>query len=126
MTTVYNTTIVYTLGCVSRAKSTVNVADPDIFIPNAFSPNNADGQNDKFTVMGNTRKVVEIESMDIFDRWGNHVFSKKNFPLNDYSSGWDGTFGGKPVQEGVYIYRVQVKYVDGRIIPFEGDISIFN
>ncbi len=126
VTTVYNITIVDTLGCVSRAKSTVHVADPDIFIPNAFSPNDGDGQNDKFTVMGNTSKVVEIESIDIFDRWGEHVFSKKNIPLNNYSEGWDGTFRGKPVQEGVYIYRIQVRYVDGRIVPFEGDISILN
>ncbi len=126
VTTIYDITIVDTLGCVSRAKSTVHVADPDIFIPNVFSPNDGDGQNDKFTVMGNSSKVVEVESIDIFDRWGEHVFSKKHIPLNNYSEGWDGTFRGKPVPEGVYIYQINVRYVDGRVVPFQGDINILN
>ena len=125
-TTIYSITIIDTLGCVSTAKTTVHVADPDIFIPNVFSPNDGDGQNDFFTVMGNTARVEEIVTMQIFDRWGSHIFSKEHFQVNDYGEGWDGTFRGKPAQEGVYIYFLKVRFIDGKEVQFEGDITIKN
>ncbi|HHB79664.1 MAG TPA: tandem-95 repeat protein [Saprospiraceae bacterium] len=125
VTTVYNITLVDTLGCVAHTKTTVHVADPDVFIPNVFSPN-GDGQNDYFTVLGNTERIEEVVTMQIYDRWGSHIFSKEHFSLNNYSEGWDGTYRGKKVEKGVFVYIIKLKYIDGRIIEFHGDINIVN
>jgi len=42
----------------------------DIYIPNAFSPND-DGENDVFEVFVPEELIVDSYSMDIYDRWGN-------------------------------------------------------
>ena len=126
ITTIYNIVVIDTLGCISKTQTTVHVSDPDIYIPNIFTPNDGNGQNDYFTVLGNTERVEEIESMEIFDRWGGFVFSRKHLPINDYSSGWDGTWRGKRVQEGVYIYKIKVRFIDGHVVDYMGDINVTN
>ena len=42
----------------------------------------------------------------VFDRWGELVHSTQNFPASslDPSHGWDGSFQGKNVNPGVYVY----------------------
>ena len=53
----------------------------DIWIPNAFSPNN-DGVNDVFMVRGNPQNTT-IEKMLVYNRWGNKVFEANNILPND-------------------------------------------
>lgn len=67
--------------------------------PNAFTPN-GDGMNDGFRVVvyGNTSEY----QLSIFNRWGQRVFM-----TNDPKKSWDGTFGGKLCDVGVYYYRVK-------------------
>lgn len=78
-----------------------------IYFPTAFSPNN-DGINDFFTGYGSPTNSSVISSMKIFDRWGNLVFSKSNFSLNQDELGWNGMFKGKPLDGGVYTYLVEI------------------
>ena len=72
------------------------IANQDIFVPNAFSPN-GDGTNDFFTVYSRKPNTV-VQRMAIFDRWGNDIFSRENFPANDSSIGWGGQ--GLPIEGG--------------------------
>ncbi|HFA48733.1 MAG TPA: hypothetical protein ENJ95_06935, partial [Bacteroidetes bacterium] len=48
-----------------------------------------------------------ILAFDIFDRWGNIVFSTVN-PLEK----WDGSFRGTPVNPGVFLYRLRFRCDD--------------
>jgi gliding motility-associated-like protein len=76
-----------------------------IYIPNVFSP---DGNtiNDLFEIKGTG---IKDYSMSIFNRWGELIYDKKSSTLNSRSDlGWDGTFKGAPVPEGVYLYMVTV------------------
>jgi len=41
--------------------------------------------------------------MLIFDRWGRLMFETK-----DVNKGWDGSFKGKVVPQGVYTYLIEV------------------
>ena len=75
--------------------------------PNVFSPN-GDGNNDFFTIYGLNEGAV-ITSLDIFDRWGNRVFNKSNFPLNQPQEGWDGTWNNNDVMVGVYLFVAQAQ-----------------
>ncbi|HHH49937.1 MAG TPA: gliding motility-associated C-terminal domain-containing protein [Saprospiraceae bacterium] len=93
----------------------------DVYIPNAFSPNN-DGINDFFFVYP-SKSVAQIKSLNIFDRWGAMVFEAQS-PI-DISKGWDGTFRNKTLNPGVYIYFLEVEYIDGEVLLLSGDVAIF-
>lgn len=82
-----------------------------VYIPNAFSPN-FDGQNDRFTIMSGS-DLVNIHSLQIYDRWGNLLFAAKNLPPNDGSLGWDGRRNGREAPKGVYLYRAILDMADG-------------
>ena len=61
-------------------------------MPNVFSPN-GDGLNDIFTLFTDS-DVKEITLLEIYTRWGDLVFRKKNYLPNVPTEGWDGKFAG--------------------------------
>ncbi len=95
----------------------------DVYVPNAFSPNN-DGNNDFVTVYGDEAKIVQVENFRIFDRWGEMVHEANNFPINDLSFGWDGTFKGKNMDPAVFVYFAEVRFIDGTVQLVKGDITL--
>ena len=123
-TTTYTIRAQSAAGCSSVDSVLVNVEIVrPFFVPNSFSPNN-DGINDFFSGFGG-KQVVEIVRMAVFDRWGNMLFLKENFPAGDLEEGWDGTFRGSEMDTGVYTYFFEVLYVDNEVILHEGDVSLF-
>jgi len=94
-----------------------------VYIPNAFSPN-TDGLNDFFTVFGSIPNVEIVEELKVVNRWGGVVFENKNFLPNDLQNGWDGTYQGESMNIGVYVYTATVRFVDGEVIRYSGDVSI--
>ncbi|MBP7184079.1 MAG: gliding motility-associated C-terminal domain-containing protein [Saprospiraceae bacterium] len=94
----------------------------NVFIPNTFSPNN-DGINDYFFVQGGP-DVIEVKSMQIYDRNGSMLFSNKDVSPNEQSYGWDGTYVGRKIPNGVFVYLIEIKYSDLVIIKYKGDVTI--
>ena len=90
---------------------------------NYFVSPNGDGINDFYLVNG-TSNVSQILSLDIYDRWGNQVFNNQNFPINNESEAWDGTFRQELTNAGAYVYIAQVQFADGNIQLFKGDITL--
>lgn len=121
--TAYKVTATDAYGCAGTGEVTVMVIcnDKNFFIPNTFSPNN-DGANDYFFPRGSG--IRGIQSLRIFNRWGEIVFERKNFPANSAASGWDGTFKGKPAISDVYIYTIEVICENAQVIPFQGNIML--
>ncbi len=123
-------TITYTIravdqsDCVATDQVTifVNKKRP-VFIPNVFSPIDANGTNDQFTAYGG-RAAKRIQLMRVFDRWGSLLFEGENLPLNETSKGWDGYFKGKRVNNGVYVYYFAIEFIDGETVEFRGDVTI--
>ena len=112
-----------TFGCMAQASLMLDV-DPRyvVYIPNVFSPN-SDGTNDRFTIFSNN-EVEEVVMLEIYNRWGNLVFSKSNFPPNDPSYGWDGLQNGDLLNPNVFAYRAIVKYSNGDEQSFKGDVTL--
>ncbi|MFQ5448181.1 MAG: gliding motility-associated C-terminal domain-containing protein, partial [Saprospiraceae bacterium] len=110
-------------GCMAKDSVTIFV-DPatGVYIPNAFSPN-GDGINDWFTVYAGL-SVPMVKSLMIFNRWGDKVFENTNFLPNELGMGWDGTFKGKRVPTGVYVFRVELQRIDGKIEMMHGEVSL--
>lgn len=122
--------IAYTLhiedifGCIGEATVLIRVVDAvSIFIPNAITPSNGDQINDYFTVFSN-KPDTEILSMRIFDRWGELMFEKTNFPPNIPQEGWDGTFRGRTLNPGVFVYVVEFRTPNGFVEILKGDVTI--
>jgi gliding motility-associated-like protein len=111
-------------GCVSQDSIKINVLpceNANIFIPNAFSPNN-DGRNDIFYIL--SIGVKTIQSMLIFNRWGQLVFEKSNFVTNNPNFGWDGNFNGHKAPEDEYIYLVEVICEGSHLVQLSGNFAL--
>ena len=71
------------------------------YLPNVFSPN-LDGVNDRFYPQSPC--VITDYMMNVFDRWGNQIFSTTN---PDQHNGWDGRIKGKAANQGTYIWMME-------------------
>ncbi|TVR87784.1 MAG: gliding motility-associated C-terminal domain-containing protein [Saprospirales bacterium] len=112
-------------GCSASDQITVSVIfNRNVYIPNAFSPND-DGVNDAFIVYGE-QDLFEVEKLRVFDRWGNKVFERENIQPNDPEAGWDGTFRGEKMNPGIYVYHLRVRYIDGEVRDFSGDVMLID
>ena len=110
-------------GCYSEdAISYLVVRKRDVYVPNVFSPN-GDGLNDIFTLFTDS-DVKEITLLEIYTRWGDLVFRKKNYQPNVPTEGWDGKFAGEEVNPGVYVYRIEILYGDGLMDQLAGDVTV--
>ena len=91
-----------------------------IGVPNAFTPN-GDGNNDLLQVFLSRNMVQEgIVSFRIFDRWGAQMYES-----NDANEGWDGTYRGKLLDVGVYLYYIEfVCPIDGSIQIKRGNVTL--
>ena len=109
--------ITNTIYCGSdTGDAAIEVLVCDIFIPNAFSPNN-DGENDIFNIR---EEGVESLSIKIYDRWGNNVFETKDKP-----EGWQGiNKSGTFSNQGVYVYRIQYVLINGVENEIRGNITL--
>ncbi|MBV6440156.1 MAG: hypothetical protein EPGJADBJ_01819 [Saprospiraceae bacterium] len=114
--------VVDSLGCIGEDRVQVIVEKPrKVFVPTGFSPN-GDLSNDLLLVHGqSSARVLEFR---VFDRWGEMVYEAKDFPLNDDTIGWDGNFRGKAMDPGVYVWVLQVEYMDGVKEVFKGNTTL--
>ena len=91
------------------------------FLPNTFSPN-GDGVNDYFYPRGTS--LYNVQSLTVFNRWGEMVFQRLNFPANTANMGWNGTFGGKPLPADVYVYIVEVVCDNAQVVAIHGSVTL--
>ena len=122
--TIYDVLVVDREGCDASAKIAIDVKEPDVYIPNVFSPNSDNLENSSFYVHAKPGMVKEINTFFVVDRWGNMIYSKEHFLPNDPYSGWDGTFRGDELPPGVYVYHAVIEFVTGKKLPYSGDITV--
>lgn len=109
-------------GCEADDLITVFVVkDNTAYVPTGFTPN-GDGLNDRLLVHG--KQEIQVVRFRIFDRWGELIYEAKDFPVNDEPSGWDGTFRDKPLNGGVFLWHLEVQYVDGSREVFRGETTL--
>ena len=110
-------------GC--TATDTINIKtfceSAQVFIPNAFTPD-GDGLNDVLMVRGTG--IVSVKHFRIFNRWGELVFERSNFPPNSISFGWNGKIKGVVGPPDVFVYTAEVICENGSIYTYKGNTSI--
>ena len=94
----------------------------NVFVPNAFSPNN-DGVNDALQVHFGCDFPYKVKRFQIFNRWGSRIFSAMD--TNDIR--WDGQVNGQQAPQGVYVWYLEYEYEqDGKMknVIVYGDFTI--
>ena len=104
-------TLTSSLGCDSLVLLQLEFFQ--FFIPNVFSPNQ-DGINDVFKVYG-ADGLIDNRDLVIFDRWGAKIYQ---------GAEWDGTYKGKQVNPGVFIYRGRLIMSDGTEQEVSGSVTV--
>ncbi len=122
-TTTYTVIVTDGEGCTESDNITIYVEEKKgVYIPNAFTPD-ANGNNDVFIIHGDA-SVKSIQTLLIYNRWGDLVFETHDIPPNDPAFGWNGTFRGKPMNPAVFVYYTDVEFVDGEVRSFKGDVTL--
>lgn len=115
-TTIYTATNAIDEGCSRSDQFTLVVLkDALTFIPSAFTPN-GDGLNDWFGPLG---KVPDQFSMQVYDRNGTLFFRS----FSTYNK-WDGKVNGVVQPNGIYVYLVQYKDIQGTWIMKKGTVAL--
>ena len=94
-----------------QALDTINIIVVDssevdcetIFLPTAFTPN-GDGLNDDFGLTNDNFFLADFVSLDIYDRWGSHIFQGKTV-----TDKWDGLIEGSDAMPGRYVYKLRYR-----------------
>lgn len=71
------------------------------YVPNAFTPD-GDELNQVFKPIFTAGFDVNDYKLLIFNRWGEVLFES-----NNHNVGWDGTYDGKLVKDGTYLYKIE-------------------
>jgi gliding motility-associated-like protein len=103
-------------GCADTLVKLIKV-DPElnIFIPNAFTPNE-DGLNDVFLPV---LRGIKSYNLFIFNRWGQKIFS-----TSDTNQGWDGTYSGEICKSDVYIWKIYISAINGKEKNLTGTVIL--
>lgn len=105
-------------GCSDSITKPIKI-DPEyaLYIPNAFTP---DGN--EFNQTWNVQAIGIREygfNLLIFDRWGEVVWESK-----DPEIGWDGTFKGRSMPIGTYVYKIELTNLRNETKTYDGHINL--
>jgi gliding motility-associated-like protein len=122
-TTLYKLTVKNVNGCIGYDEILITaLCDKSlVYIPNAFVPDGG-GNNSIFRIRSAGNLIVK--NFRIFNKWGEMIFEKNNFPINDPAYGWDGRVNGKIVNPEVFVYTVEVQCENGSTFFYKGNVTL--
>jgi len=95
--------------------------DIDLYFPNLITPN-GDGLNDIFNI-GASETVLTMK-LNVYDRWGNHIYAGEESEDRSIKTGWDGTYQGRAVEIGAYTYMVEVLFINQERSIYSGEVQV--
>ncbi|MGV3706834.1 MAG: PKD domain-containing protein [Arcticibacter sp.] len=100
-------------GCSDVLNKTVRIEGVPgyLYVPSGFEPASMIVDLKTFLPKGSG---IATYSLQIFNKWSELIWQTDK--LDDRGSpmeGWDGYAGGSPAPQGVYIWKVQAKFIDG-------------
>ncbi|MBK8700466.1 MAG: gliding motility-associated C-terminal domain-containing protein [Saprospiraceae bacterium] len=111
-------------GCTRTVHLDVSVIKKRNFVvANAFHP--GEGSNGKIRYHGG-KDVMSVEQYAVYDRWGNKVYDAGPLPNGVVDLSWDGSFNGRKVNSGVYVWIARVRFLDDEVILYTGSLQVFD
>jgi len=128
-TTTYTLLVTDENGCTGEDDITISAEGDKLFLTaNIISLTSQEPDNAIFRVTGNIA-VQEVENFEVYDRWGGRMYRRDNFDLfNGSFDGWNGRLNntGAKVNPGVFVWIARVRFVDGEIRNFVGDVTVID
>jgi gliding motility-associated-like protein len=113
-------------GCRAADSVWVRLSNPEdtcgIYVPNAFLPDD-DGRNDFFYPSAGPC-VQAVSYLRVYDRWGELVFERTDFPPDTEHLGWNGRFNDNDAPAAVYVWVIEIRTLDGIRRIFTGDLTL--
>lgn len=106
----------------TEPKSAVNSSMDDtiLWIPNAFTPASNDGTNTVFKPrLSHPGESISNYKMAIYNRRGMLVFRSDSL-----NQGWNGTYNGRPMPQGAYVYIIYYTDKDNLRHTRKGTITL--
>ncbi|WP_158827893.1 PKD domain-containing protein [Mucilaginibacter lacusdianchii] len=100
--------------CGATITHTVTIQQPNttVFLPNAFMPN---GNNLELRTFAAKGSGMASWHMRVFNNYGQLIWETDKLDSRGApTEGWDGTFKGVPVPQGVYIWQADATFIDGQ------------
>ena len=118
----YRLVVTNIYGCKDTAETCIQTfcENSQVFIPNAFTP--TDNINNRFTVRATGISVVK--SFKVYNRWGQIIFERVNFPPNNYNFGWDGRINGQLSPPDVFLYTCEVVCENNVPFTYRGNVTL--
>ncbi|MEZ5023214.1 MAG: gliding motility-associated C-terminal domain-containing protein [Chitinophagales bacterium] len=103
-------------GCLAYDTVYIEVKDPEVFIPTAFSPN---GDNDNDILYIIDKNIDELIYFRIWNRWGELLFE-----TDDINEGWDGFYKGDEQELDTYVFDAKVIMYTGKTVQVHGQVLL--
>ncbi len=103
-------------NCTNSTCQTIQVFEPQLFIPNTITPN-GNGLNEIFEVKS-TSNIIKYQ-IQIYDRYGIEVFSA--YSIDKF---WDGKYKSEKVCQGSYLYNITVQFSNYRYKQYSGTFLV--
>jgi len=104
-------------GCSGTAFVKVTIAPtlPDIFVPNAFTPEKNSNNLFRPVCMG----IASLEYFRVYNRWGQLLYS-----TSQPGQGWDGRVRGKLQDSGTYLWMLMGTDYTGKVLYKKGTVTL--
>jgi len=99
-------------GCEAITTQSVRIIGipGNLNLPNSFMP--ASSKNELRIFKAKGRGIKEWH-MSIFNKWGQLLWETNKLDDGAPLEGWDGTFNGQEQPQGVYYWKVDIKFING-------------
>ncbi len=110
---------VETININTNTDNKSSASDLVVWIPNAFAPDDPNGDVRLFKVSPNTSATIVSYEIYIYSRGGRMVYHSK-----DINQGWDGSANGRPQPMGTYVYVIQVNDAVTGLQHYKGTVTL--
>ena len=100
-------------NCVDVFTRTVQITNTTgyLYVPNAFEPGSIKPELQTFGVRATGLAAYTIK---VFNTWGELVWSSSKIDQDGVpTETWDGTMRGSPAPQGVYVWYISAKFING-------------
>ncbi|WP_082120665.1 PKD domain-containing protein [Pedobacter sp. BMA] len=99
-------------GCSSATTQSVRIigVPGNLSVPNSFMPASAKNEIRTFKAKG---RGIASWTMSVFNKWGQLLWETTKLDDGAPLEGWDGTYNGQEQPQGVYYWKIDVKFING-------------
>ncbi|MCX2473000.1 PKD domain-containing protein [Pedobacter sp. MC2016-05] len=99
-------------GCSATTTQSVRIigVPGNLNLPNSFMPASAKNEIKTFKAKG---QGIQEWKMSVFNKWGQLIWETTKLDDGAPAEGWDGTFKGQDQPQGVYYWKIDVKFING-------------